>query len=356
MALLGLLQKKSDPPPAAVADVAVEVIAKAPAPEGPPLLVLIPDITGISSFRLHRFDEAKAAASFIHERVRAEVRQGIHAFWALSRRPDPGLDGSDSSTGEALVLFRTRENSDLVYVVSFVDIESAQSFVRFEVRRGLHPQLAMIYWAGIVNVREELDGVSLIPSCPPAPARAQAAEEPVSVDLEGAPRQQAITTVEAEAEAAAVAYLHQVTGADLMVEESAPGAAPTLAEEPAEAEALNTLEVAAEEQDRGEETPEAGAVATAEAPAIAAGPVQTYAGDEELADKHLEVFSPVEGEPQMMDDAAAFMPATENSTAVPEIRSGSFDIEAEVERFLRMRRSERRDGPFEGFNSPPGRF
>jgi len=369
MALLGLLQKKSGRPAEAAPDVAVEVTEKERKAEGPPLLVLVPDISGMSSFRLHRFTEAGAGAAFIHERVRPEVRQGIHAFWALPARPNAESEHPGSPPGEALVLIRTRENSGVVYVVSFVDIESAQSFARFEARRGLHPQLIMIYWAVIVNIRQELEGVTIFPSCPPALGLSREAVEPVAVDLavepvavvdlEEAPRQQEISIAEAEAEATAAAYLHQMAASDLMVEESAPDAAPARAEEPAAAEVLNGLAVAPTMEEADEQAPEVSGLATAEEPAPSwrlDAPVQTYAGDEELADRHLEVFSPVEGEPYMVDDAAAFMSASENSVAGPEIRSGDFNIEAEVERFLRQRRSERRDGPFQGFHSPPGRF
>jgi len=356
MALLGLLQKKSDRPSEAVAGVAVEVMAEVRGPEGPPLLVLVPDISGISSFRLHRFADAEAGAAFIHERVRAEVRQGMHAFWALPRRPAAEIEQPGSGPEEALVLIRARENSDLVYVVSFVDIESAQSFTRFEVRRGLHPQLVMIYWATIVNVREELDGVSLFPSRPPAAAPARGAEPPAAIDREEARTEPEISIAEAEAEATAAAYLHQVTGGDLLVAESAPDAPPIRIGEPAEAEALNSLQMAPAAAEADEKAPDAGVAATAREPGLTDAPVQTYAGGEETADKHLEVSSPVEGEPYMVDDAAAFMPASENSAAHPQVRAGDFNVEAEVERFLRQRRSERRNGPFEGFHSPPGRF
>lgn len=363
MALLGLLQKKSGRPaeaaPDVAVDVAVDVTEKEREAEGPPLLVLVPDISGISSFRLHRFTDAAAGAAFIHERVRPEVRQGIHAFWALPGRPNTASEHPGSPAGEALVLIRTRENSGVVYVVSFVDIESAQSFARFEARRGLHPQLIMIYWAVIVNIRQELEGVSIFPSRPPALTPSREAVEPVAVDLEEAPRQQEISMAEAEAEATAAAYLHQMAGGDLLVEESAPDAATAPAEEPAAEEVLNSLAGAPIVEEAGEQAPEAGGIATAEEPAPSwqlDAPAQTYAGDEEQADRHLEVFSPVEGEPYMVDDAAAFMPASQNSVAGPEIRSGDFNIEAEVERFLRQRRSERREGPFQGFNSPPGRF
>src|SRR5207244_3453180 len=70
----------------------------------------------------------------------------------------------------------SEEGSDLVYGVSFVDIESAQSFARFEVKRGMHLGLILIYWASMVNVVLTDDKVQLIPERPPRVA----ARPPVS--------------------------------------------------------------------------------------------------------------------------------------------------------------------------------
>jgi hypothetical protein len=141
---------------------------EAPAPPtylGPPLIVLIPDVAGVSSFRMYGFHDTEAAARFIKSLPRPQ-RERAHAFWALQDEPTTVLDG-DNATGEATVLIRASESSDLVYVVSFVDIESAQSFARFEVKRGMHLGLMIVYWASMVNVLLTGDGVQLIPELPP---------------------------------------------------------------------------------------------------------------------------------------------------------------------------------------------
>src|SRR5207247_1397624 len=44
---------------------------------------------------------------------------------------------------------------------------SAQSFARFEVKRGMHLSLILIYWASMVNVVLSDDRVQLIPERPP---------------------------------------------------------------------------------------------------------------------------------------------------------------------------------------------
>src|SRR3989304_3789663 len=134
--------------------------------DGPPILVMIPDVAGVSSFRVSTFPHAEAAAGFVTSLTRQQ-RERAHAFWALQEAPDGGPDGDDS-TGEAMVLIRSSEGSDLMYVVSFLDIESAQSFARFEVKRGMHLGLILVYWASMVNVVLNDDGVQLIPELPPS--------------------------------------------------------------------------------------------------------------------------------------------------------------------------------------------
>src|SRR5438552_3979472 len=136
-----------------------------PTIDTPPLVVMIPDVAGVSSFRLYTFTDAQAASRFILSLSRPQ-RERAHAFWALQAEPADPLETEDNA-GEAMVLIRSEEGSDLVYVVSFVDIESAQSFARFEVKRGMHLGLILIYWASMVNVVLTDDKVQLVPERPP---------------------------------------------------------------------------------------------------------------------------------------------------------------------------------------------
>jgi hypothetical protein len=138
----------------------------APTIDTPPLVVMIPDVAGVSSFRLSTFVDAEAAARFILSLPRAQ-RERAHAFWALQQEPNEAVNGEDEG-GEAMVLIRSSEGSDLVYVVSFVDIDSAQSFARFEVKRGMHLGLILIYWASMVNLILNDDSVQLIPEFAPS--------------------------------------------------------------------------------------------------------------------------------------------------------------------------------------------
>jgi hypothetical protein len=214
MAWLTSLLKKTAPEAVTVAEV-VATPAAMPVATGPRLGVLIPDSAGISSFSFTLQPDVASAEAQIGA-LTANVRRGTHAFWAMHERP--AVD--DSMHVEAIVLIRAKPDSDVVYVVSFLDIESALSFTRFELRRGLHIRNVMIYWAAFTQVREELEGVSIIPTVapptvadvaplPPAPGldppREAAPQAPVAV---AEPEPDSANSVESEARADIERYLH----------------------------------------------------------------------------------------------------------------------------------------------------
>ncbi len=134
-----------------------------PSAGGPRLAILAPDIAGISSFRLRFFQDAASAAAGLEE-FTPEMRRGTHAFWALHDEPVLPPEGHC----EALVLIRANAKADVVYAVSFIDLESAWSFARFEAKRGLDISHLIILWAAFATVREELNGVTVLPQSPPA--------------------------------------------------------------------------------------------------------------------------------------------------------------------------------------------
>ncbi|MEO8457811.1 MAG: hypothetical protein ABI559_08370, partial [Chloroflexota bacterium] len=86
------------------------------------------------------------------------------------------------------------------------------------------------------------------------------------------------------------------------------------------------------------------------APQVLAAPVETYAGDEER----------VREEPIAQPEAAvveAAAPVVDPAAGMPQPEKyNEFDIALEVERLLKNRKWESREGPFRGFKSPPGRF
>jgi hypothetical protein len=429
--------------------------APEPIPEGPQLAVLVPDTAGISSFRLAMRPTAATAGEYIAS-LRAEVRHETHAFWAMHERPIV----DENTQVEALVLIRAQAQSDLVYVVSFLDLESALSFTRFEVRRGLHLGNVMIYWAAFAQLREELEGISVSPEyAPPTvdyhlpivrhePAPAPQPSAPVAA-AEPEPQTRAPEPVaEAAPEAVAAqpvieesiapppvierpavrtpqpAPEPEIPAEEPVIEESV--ATPPVIEQPAAhtpqpapqpmaaAPATEPHTYVDDDEDLGPLWPEAQAAAPAGSPAEDdtefGSPVaeEQAAIDEAFVFQHksmefrplnsahraLEAAGEANGmlvdhdeerlpevrrdrmiteafaarlraaEPEPVvetvpgDEEVEFVPlASMDASAPPQARKlDDFDVAYEVERLLRHRKWEQRDGPFSGFQSPPGRF
>jgi hypothetical protein len=452
--LTSLLKKPEAEQPVPEPELIPEEQPPTPEPTGPRLAVLVPDTAGISSFRLATMPDAFTAAEQIAS-LRADIRHETHAFWALHDKPIV----DEGTHVEALVLIRAQPESDLVYVVSFLDIESAFSFTRFEVRRGLHLGNVMIYWAAFAQLREELDGISVTPEfapptenyIPPVPrvedvraldaAASVAVAEPAPLPE---PEPEVVVEPQAEDDAdtrrAVEEYLRRGEQPERVVVEPVPGpvaAEPAAIEEPmaeplAEQPApgpVAEFSLADDDEDLGplwpeakQQAPEPGPEAeisspvaeeqqaieeafvfqhrTIERPATAprqaqrptsleeAGaengmlitdkpePMAAFGSDpatiERLAAKYgitpepsLAELAARIGEPEPVvetipgDEELEFVPLNSADpasglTAAPKL--DDFDIAYEVERLLRGRKWEQRDGPFSGFQSPPGRF
>lgn len=296
-----------------------------PGPAGPLLLVLVPYVAGVSSYRSHAFHDAPSAADFIQASVPPELRRGVLAFWALHRPPPSSSPGE----GEALVLIASPDGSGQIYVVSFVDLESAQSFARFEVKRGLDLSLLSIYWAQLVSISEGPEGIRIAPEEPPAAAPAPAPT---------ASLRRAAAPPEPAPEPEAGPELQLVPGTP------AQGDAPPPVE-PAEEPELDLF--AGQEPDVPEPPSElAAAPDSRSAPALvvqqAAEPVVATPGDEELSDEVLPV-APSE-QPPTGEGEGQEPPEAEPSPVI------------EIAKALRVRRWQKREDPFQGFGSPPGRF
>ena len=389
--------------------------AQPPAAGGPQLAILAPDIAGISSFGLRFFADVATATAEI-EQLSPEVRRGTHAFWALHDEPILPPDGHR----EALVLIRANLTSGVVYAVSFIDMESAWSFARFEAKRGLDISHLIILWAAFVTVREELDGVSVLPAVAPA-TRAQHArtspsvstveleatetvreyerrEEPTISDSATAPEAPAAPDeaklAEAEAERRAEA------GRRAEAEEAA-----RRAEADRRAEAEDAARLARQAQEELREARAAADAARALAEAETTRRLEAERRLEEqqqaaeaaarsraLADMESRGESALNRSETLIDDALddgdepaargtifahAAATETEEDTETVDIPAhlrradGSgdpaddlpkspeldeFDIAYEVARLLENRRWDKREEPFQGFDSPPGKF
>src|SRR5438128_12137418 len=93
-----------------------------PSIDTPPLVVMIPDVAGVSSFRLSKFPEAQAAARFIQSLSRPQ-RERAHAFWALQAEPADPLD-TEYNSGEPRLVNRSPDGPALAYVVSLCDVDT----------------------------------------------------------------------------------------------------------------------------------------------------------------------------------------------------------------------------------------
>src|SRR3972149_5174207 len=77
------------------------------APLTPVLNLLVPDIAGVTSFRLRQFFDVEEAADYIQS---LPSISGLHAFWGL-HEPPPGHQEGEG-TGEAMVLIRSAEGAE----------------------------------------------------------------------------------------------------------------------------------------------------------------------------------------------------------------------------------------------------
>lgn len=390
MAWLGTLLKKSPQEEVGEEEQEEEQVAEAP-PEssGPPLVLLVPNVAGVGAFRFVAFPDVQSAAEYIDSSVLPEVRSGLTAFWALHHGPQ---EKAPDGAGEALVLIRSAADSNVVYVVSFVDLESAESFARFEVKRGLDLGLVMIYWAALVTVHQGPHGVSLTPAEPPtyagavSPEALRAAEEPPAEEAHPEkPAAQAAAIAEARESPPAEARREAPpVGAEAgdrnadapVVEEAAEagapeaveggldrGAASTAGDE--EREALDAGEVlaaatkilAGDEELIGEGAPAAETSGTVPKEGRTDRPVDTQPAS--------EAVGPGAAAPAVIEEEAADHqkePGPSAGAQVPQLappgdeQAEEDEIARAVQKLLRNRRWEKKDTPFRGFNSPPGRF
>lgn len=128
---------------------------------GPPIMVLVNDASGCASFKTQVFADAASATEWVQRWLPQAADDGITAFWAMTKQPDA------ECSAESLVMIRDAARDGVVYLFSFLDIESAQQFLRKEVERGTMLSAMMLYWA--VPVRAETDRwgkMTLKPSTP----------------------------------------------------------------------------------------------------------------------------------------------------------------------------------------------
>ncbi len=114
--------------------------------DGAPLMILVPDAGGRSSFRPYAFEDAESAAAFIELWYPAEAQPPVAAFWALEGQPEA------AAYAEVVVLIRDPGRPGTVHVFSFLEMELAQSFVRVAAAEGTDLELVQMYWAAPLRI------------------------------------------------------------------------------------------------------------------------------------------------------------------------------------------------------------
>src|SRR5438093_88516 len=153
---IAVLEREETPEPEMIPD------------NSPQLMVLVNDASGFACFKTHTFPNAEAATEFILYWFRHD-NDGYSAFWAMKEEPSRE-NPLAAALAEPLVIIHEAQKTDLVYSFSFVDIESAQGFVRDEVANGTDPAQIALYWALSVRLTTDANGTTILTPSVPAGA------------------------------------------------------------------------------------------------------------------------------------------------------------------------------------------
>jgi hypothetical protein len=283
--------------------------------------------------------------------------------------PEPGADNKL----EAIVLVRDGLRPEVVYPFSFVDIATAQTFIRYEMKRGIDPNHVMVYWAVPVQLGITNEGaLRLFPVHPPAVDPSDSSE--------------CVTT---DGPSDFMASVTTTDGSRRIVTLDSDEIFVASADDPIEA-LFATLNTSSIEQESAEPT-----LSTEEEPA-AEEDSEDAKEPPMLAEEESDSDEPVEGNEEAMataydvanevngsEDSARKTPgqardvrpaAHQQGTRI-EFRTGKAPDKREdtrvepaqelpapeqpgheLRRVLNVRRWEEHTEPFTGFQSPPGRF
>lgn len=275
------------------------------------LMVLTRSAAGGALFQLHSFRDAETASEFIADCLPGGPGSGaVIVFWALTRQP-PLWDPPDASL-EAVVLIRDASGPAAVYVFSFSEMLAAQSFARRELESGIDTASLLIYWAIPVELADNGSGeLALSPSSMPT------------------------------------FPIHSVPFVDFEAEQG-----------------WHISEMAFDEPESID--PTVGSIDDSRTPPLAdeqASPDHEYDRDEIFRQESEPL--PAVPEQCLLDDKSALEDigtqrgSEDFGATLPRYvanQSGEFDIVEEVRRVLLLKRWDQQDGPFRGFDSPPGKF
>jgi hypothetical protein len=367
-------------------------VPESPAPEPaipdfdrPRLVLLVHDAAGPATYQLHSFEDEAEAAAFVQFWFPADIDHGVIAFWASHREPEVE---AGERPAEVVVLIRGDNRPKTVYPFSFAGMDLARSWLARESNRELDPDQMLIYWALPARIsRDHWGRAHFWPSEPPplrrdgrkaSPAKPVFQREPPSPPrAEPQPPEHEETHLEEEppelpfeapAEASAIVEEHAPESpfeppveASAIVEQEPPElpfetpaeASAIVEEEPPELPFEMPVEASATVEEEPPELPfempvEASATVEEEPPEF---PFETPA----------EASTVVEEEPPQLPFEA---PAEERAgdrpsppkKAKPRRGSVVLDPDEEIDELLDRSRWEKREGPFRGFGSPPGKF
>ena len=293
-----------------------------PDPGRPRLVLLVRDAAGPASYQLHSFEDEQEAASFVQFWFPGDFDHGVIAFWASHREPE---FRAEERPAEVVVLVRDETRSKTVCPFSFAGMDLAQSWVARESDRGLdlHPDHVLIFWAVPTRIsRDHWGRVHLWPSEPPTPrpngrlatlTQATFLRKPASAPPPPAPPAETRTPTPRQAPFEQQLELPAELLAPIEIEE---------AEQVVDMSAEEARELPVAEETREPPVEEAAEV---EAPAV-------------------------DVTPRVDEKPAAF------KKTGPRKESKPFDADKEIEELHRRSGWEKREGPFRGFGSPPGKF
>ncbi len=354
-----------------------------PADESPPLLMLLPDAVGIASYGCLTFPDAEAATSFMDDRFRGQIEDGMIAFWAFTR--DPNFRRGRAAA-EPLLIVRDAGRPGVVYPFSFANTQLAYDFIRKEMEHGLQLWQVALYWAVTVNVSVDSWGQSSVspsvsPSVPPAGATATATPSRAGAGAAPADLERHLPLMEAWESGRP----HPIGGPTRVVRRQEPPARGAGANGTPETNGIGGRQLHPEAP--RPEAPRLTEDVTPIAPRNGHHPPEVgepAADAEEAVTRAIEeALQIVRGErkrrhprPELPEDeASAGVGQTEFSghpraaggagrDDPPDVPAPDDDLDEsalhemidEMERFRRHQRWEDQRGPFKGFGSPPGKF
>ena len=110
-------------------------------------LLFVP-VDGGMSFRLFSANDQRDAAAFVQDAF-----PGLGSKSLFFEPLRPGMQAMDGEQEEVLIVINDTTRPGTVYISSFIDTDSAESFVEFETRSGLDPSAVTVH-RGIVHSLE----------------------------------------------------------------------------------------------------------------------------------------------------------------------------------------------------------